>query len=251
MKNQNQWAHQETCSKVRGGCGAILQYIPSASALVRRSIKSLKKKTTANAGRPLTIQERAQQALVEKDPTCPRCERGLHKATLNSGQQIWKCDGWKTPSQVCTVILPLEGERLRVAEADEEKPETKEISAPSSERAPMKAASKRAPGPTNHPAPDGTSAGGSGKPKSENPPKEPVQQTSSTESTDQSVRQMGMMQEQLTQQMGMMYQHMAQMQQNQEWLHARQQEQASASTGIPSYRIATPEDDEDLRMDDF
>jgi len=69
----NQWASIETCDKKRGGCGAILNYAPTAAATASREAKA-KAKAKAKAASS-TIDQRAAQ-VIEGSPSERTSARG-------------------------------------------------------------------------------------------------------------------------------------------------------------------------------
>ena len=108
----NQWASIETCDKKRGGCGAILDYTPTAAATASREAKA-KAKAKAKAASS-TIDQRAAQ-VIEGSPSekdlCPRCGRGFFTAPVANGQ-IQRCLGWKLAGRPCLFIKAMPGERI-------------------------------------------------------------------------------------------------------------------------------------------
>ena len=76
----NHWASMDVCDRKRGGCGAILNYTPTAMACAQRNTKTKEK---AKAKDSANINQRAAHiasgALDEKewDNVCPRCDREL------------------------------------------------------------------------------------------------------------------------------------------------------------------------------
>lgn len=108
----NRYADQLICDANKGGCGAILSYIPTANAMVAREAKITTKKSTGN------LETRAQHLQSDASPIgadqCPRCLRGFHRFRLRSGQVILHCDGWKVSGKNrCTFIKALPGETLQ------------------------------------------------------------------------------------------------------------------------------------------
>ena len=110
----NQWASMDVCDRKRGGCGAILNYTPTAMTCAQRNTKTkakAKKKDSAN------INQRAAHiasgALDEKewDNVCPRCDRELYVFQTTTGQII-RCRGWDLTGMPCTLIKACQDEAV-------------------------------------------------------------------------------------------------------------------------------------------
>ena len=111
----NRYAAQTICDVNRGGCGAITEYTPTPEAIAQRDAKA---KAEASRSTPVPLTRRAGSLATEApDPTpadqCDRCGKGLHRYATSYGQEVLRCDGWKThPRRQCTFIKALPGESL-------------------------------------------------------------------------------------------------------------------------------------------
>ena len=98
----NRWCRMLTCTRSRGGCGAIVSYIPTEAALEARR----KKKDKDTGG--LLINQAARLAEGSGESTsqrCARCEATMVKFDPQPGvvQARWRCSQWPT----CRVLCPL------------------------------------------------------------------------------------------------------------------------------------------------
>ena len=81
VRRANQWASMDVCDRKHGGCGAILNYSPTAMTYAQRNAKT---KAKAKKKDSVIINQRAAHitsgALDEKvwDNVCPRCDRELY-----------------------------------------------------------------------------------------------------------------------------------------------------------------------------
>ena len=73
----NQWASMDVCDRKRGGCGAILNYSPTAMARAQRNakIKEKAKKDSVNISQRAALIASGALDEKERDSVCPRCNR--------------------------------------------------------------------------------------------------------------------------------------------------------------------------------
>ena len=104
--SKNGSAESLKCYPKLGGCGAILSYFSSVSAV--ESKKAAAKKKGGKQG--ATMLER-----LEDPDRCVRCQRVFQLSMGYGNQTILKCAGWNLPSKSttrCTMIKALPGEFL-------------------------------------------------------------------------------------------------------------------------------------------
>ena len=92
-----------TCDRSKGGCGAIVNYVPTPAALEARRNKKDK-----SSGRPSPLMERASRlgssSTMTGIPKCARCSSGMtvHDPQPGYIPARWRCSTWPT----CRVLCP-------------------------------------------------------------------------------------------------------------------------------------------------
>ena len=99
--HNNAWCSMVKCRTNLGGCGAVLEYLPTTQAIAVRRAKAKGKKTP-------NMLER-----LENPDRCPRCNRAFQLSVGFGNQTILKCEGWSAPASTqCTMIKALPHEFL-------------------------------------------------------------------------------------------------------------------------------------------
>ena len=118
VRRANHWASMNVCDRERGGCGAVLDFSPTAVACAQREAKTKEK---AKAKDSATISQRAAQIIIgvsdekERDNVCPRCDRELYAFRTASGP-IMRCRGWDLVGTPCTLIQVCQEEAVNFRE---------------------------------------------------------------------------------------------------------------------------------------
>ena len=110
----NRWASMDVCDRKRGGCGAILNYSPTAMACAQRNAKikvKAKKKDSVNISQRAALITSGALDEKERDNVCPRCNRELHAFRTATGL-IMRCRGWDLTGTPCTLIKACQDEAV-------------------------------------------------------------------------------------------------------------------------------------------
>ena len=104
----------DVCDRKRGGCGAILNYSPTAMACAQRNAKikeKAKKKDSVNISQRAALIASGALDEKERDNVCPRCNRELYAFRTAAGP-IMRCRGWDLTGTPCTLIKACQDEAV-------------------------------------------------------------------------------------------------------------------------------------------
>ena len=110
----NQWASMDVCDRKRRGCGAILNYTPTAMTCAQRNAKTkekAKKKDSVNINQRAALIASGVLEEKEWDNVCPRCNRKLY-VFRTAARPIIRCRGWDLTGTPCTSIKACQDEAI-------------------------------------------------------------------------------------------------------------------------------------------